>query len=237
MILELPPDVSLKEALESLKADRLPKMAESRREMYKKAAASLARSGIAERALREGQVAPDFALADPTGRMIRLSDLLKSGPAIVSFYRGQWCPFCNLELRALQRELAGFEGAGATLVAITPNKPEVTQGTVEELGLDFPVLSDHDNLVAKSFNLVFEMIPEHVAEYRKIDRDIGELSGTGKWELPVPATYVIDSKRVIRYAFVQLNHHLRAEPSDVVAAAAEVARAGAEVNEPEAQES
>jgi peroxiredoxin len=192
--------------------------------MYERAAAALEASGIASRALGVGDSAPDFELPDPSGRLIRLGELLADGPVIVSFYRGQWCPFCNLELRGLQRALGEVAAAGATLVAISPNKPDVTADTVAELELDYPVLSDHDNQVAKMFNLVYEMTQENIDSYREIGRDIGTLNGTGKWELPVPATYVIDSGGTIRYAFIDLNHRRRAEPSEVAAIAAHLSQ-------------
>jgi peroxiredoxin len=124
----------------------------------------------------------------------------------------------------LQRALEEVESAGATLVAISPNTPDVTMSTVEKLELEFPVLSDHDNLVAKQFNLVYEMTPENVEMYRDHGRDIGTLNGTGKWELPIPATYVIDRSGTIHYAFVDLNHRRRAEPSEVAAIAADLGR-------------
>jgi peroxiredoxin len=192
--------------------------------MYKRAAAALEASGIASRALGVGDTAPDFELPDPSGLLVRLRDLRAEGPVIVSFYRGQWCPFCNLELRGLQRALGEVAAAGATLVAISPNKPDVTADTVAELELEYPVLSDHDNRVARMFNLVYEMTQENIDSYREIGRDIGTLNGTGKWELPVPATYVIDSGGTIRYAFVDLNHRRRAEPSEVAAIAAHLSQ-------------
>ncbi|MGH8948892.1 MAG: peroxiredoxin-like family protein [Acidimicrobiia bacterium] len=197
-----------------------------RRAMYERAAADLEASGISTRALGVGDAAPDFALPDPTGRMVRLRDLRAHGPVIISFYRGQWCPFCNLELRGLQRALVEVEAVGATLVAISPNTPDVTSNTVEELELEYPVLSDHDNQVARMFNLVYEMTPENIEMYREIGRDIGSLNGTGKWELPVPATYVVDSGGTIRYAFVDLNHRRRAEPSEVAEIAAHLSELG-----------
>ncbi len=192
--------------------------------MYERAAAALEASGIEDHALREGDVAPDFELPDAMGRPVRLADLRARGPVIISFYRGQWCPFCNLELRGLQRALEEIREAGATLVAISPNKPDVSLDTIEALDLEFPVLSDHDNRVAKQFNLVYEMTPENIEMYREIGRDIGELTGTGKWELPVPATYVVDRDGRIAYSFVDLNHRRRAEPSEVAAIAAELGR-------------
>lgn len=188
--------------------------------MYQRALATLAESGIVERALGEGDKAPDFELPDAFGEPVRLSELLGNGPVVVSFYRGEWCPFCNLELQALQRAMGDIESAGATLVAISPNTPDITMSVVDRHALTFPVLSDHDNAVARQFNLVYELTPENVENYRAKGRDIPAMNGTDKWELPIPATYVIDTHRVIRYAFVHTNHRVRAEPSEVVAAAA-----------------
>lgn len=189
-------------------------------EMYGRALAALADSGITERALGVGDVAPDFELPNAFGDQVRMSDLLDKGPVIVSFYRGQWCPFCNLELQALQRAIDDVESAGATLVAISPNRPDVTLSTVDKHALTFPVLSDHDNGVARQFNLVYQLTPENIENYRAKGRDIPRMNGTDTWELPMPATYVIDKARVIRYAFVDTNHRVRAEPSEVVAVAA-----------------
>lgn len=196
-------------------------------EMYERALAALDSSGITDRALGEGDTAPDFELPNAVGERVRLSDLLSSGPVILSFYRGQWCPFCNLELRALQRAITDIESAGATLVAVSPNTPDTSLTTVEKHSLTFPVLSDHDNLVAKQFNLVYEMTAENIENYREKGRDIPAMNGTDKWELPIPATYVINSDRVIRYSFVDTNHRVRAEPSEVVAVAARLSGARA----------
>lgn len=188
--------------------------------MYDRALAALQESGAADQALNVGDTAPDFELPNALGETVQLFDLLRSGPVILSFYRGQWCPFCNLELRALQAAMGDIEEAGATLVAVSPNTPDTSLTTVEKHSLTFPVLSDHDSLVAKQFNLVYEMTRENIENYASKGRDIPEYNGTDKWELPIPATYVIDTDRVIRYAYVDFNHRRRAEPAEVVAAAA-----------------
>jgi peroxiredoxin len=192
--------------------------------VYAKAAEALALEGIEDRALAVGDRAPMFELPDAFGTTVRLQDVLDDGPAIICFYRGSWCPFCNLELRAYQRELESVSDAGATLVAISPNKPDVSKDFIDRNELSFPVLSDHGNAVAKAFNLVYTMIPEHVEYYRDHGRDIGDMNGTAEWELPVPATYVIDRGGVIRFAFLDLNHRVRAEPSEVIAVAADLGR-------------
>ena len=212
--------MTLAEELAARAAKGKTTLTEETRQMYERALTSLEESGLADRALGEGDTAPDFELPNAVGEKVCLSDLLEGGPVILSFYRGQWCPFCNLELQALQAAMGDIEEAGATLVAVSPNTPDTSLTTVEKHSLTFPVLSDHDNLVAKEFNLVYEMTQENIENYEAKGRDIPGYNGTGNWELPIPATYVIDTDRVIRYAFVDANHRVRAEPSDVVAAAA-----------------
>lgn len=219
--------MALAEELANRAARGRTRLPNETQEMYERALAALDSSGITDRALGEGDTAPDFELPNAVGERVRLSDLLSSGPVILSFYRGQWCPFCNLELRALQRAITDIESAGATLVAVSPNTPDTSLTTVEKHSLTFPVLSDHDNLVAKQFNLVYEMTAENIENYREKGRDIPAMNGTDKWELPIPATYVINSDRVIRYSFVDTNHRVRAEPSEVVAVAARLGGARA----------
>jgi len=215
--------MTLAEELDARAAQGRTKLPQATQEMYQRALAELDASGTAERALREGATAPDFELPNAVGEMVRLSNLIRLGPVILSFYRGQWCPFCNLELRALQEAMEDIESAGATLVAVSPNTPDNSMTMVEKHGLSFPVLSDHDNRVANQFNLVYEMTAENIENYREKGRDVAAMNGSDKWELPIPATYVIDGDRVIRYAFVDSNHRVRAEPAEVVRVAAALA--------------
>lgn len=191
-----------------------------RKAIYGKAQQHIEASNILDTALKVGDTAPMFELPGADGVTVKLADVLASGPAVVSFYRGAWCPFCNLELRAMSRELDNAEAAGVTLVAISPNTPDTSAKMVDEGELTFPVLSDAENAVAKSFNLVYEMEEGLVDFYKAEGRDIAGMNGSEVWELPVPATYVIDTTGVIQYAYVDLNHRVRAEPSEVIAIAA-----------------
>jgi peroxiredoxin len=153
-----------------------------RKAAYQAQADALAASDILEKALRTGDRAPMFELPDAFGTTVRLAELLERGPVVLSFYRGSWCPFCNLELRALQRELEAASTAGVTLVAVSPNTPDMSRELLEEGGLTFPVLSDHECRVASQFNLVYEMVPEQVEYYRNHDRD-GRLVSSGPGHL------------------------------------------------------
>lgn len=212
--------MSLAEETAALIAKSATMFNDEQKAIYKHAQEHIAASDILETALGVGDEAPMFELPDAHGTKVDLADVLKSGPAIVSFYRGAWCPFCNLEIRAMQRELASAEAAGVTLVAISPNTPDESLGLIDKADLTFSVLSDAENAVAKQFNLVYQMEEGLVDLYRDQGRDIAAMNDSEVWELPVPATYVIDRDGVIRYAFVDLNHRARAEPADVVAVAA-----------------
>jgi peroxiredoxin len=191
-----------------------------RASVYTHQAEALVTSDILRKALRTGDAAPLFELPDAHGTTVRLEDLLLGGPVILSFYRGSWCPYCNLELQALQRELDNVTDTGAQLVAVSPNKPDVSADLVEKLGLSFAVLSDIGSQVADAFGIAFEVLPELRELYEAAGRNLGEMNGSEEWVLPVPATYVIDQTGTIRYDFVELDYRKRAEPSEVVAAAA-----------------
>lgn len=182
------------------------------------ATAALKASGIADRSLAPGARAPDFALPDATGRWIKLSSLLAAGPAVLSFYRGGWCPYCSIELRALQARLGDITAAGATLVAVSPQMPDHSLSTAEKLGLAYPVLSDVGNVVARSYGLVFSL-PEDLREvYAGFGLDLPSANGDRTFELPVPATFVIAADGTVAWRFADADYTKRAEPGDVIAA-------------------
>lgn len=207
---------TLTEQLAARAAASAASMPEERKAAFRRSIEELTASGIADTALGVGDVAPEFTLPNAVGAKVALADLLESGPVVVSFYRGAWCPYCNLELRALQASLDELRAVGATLVAISPNTPDTSLTVVEKHELGFPVLSDAGNAVARRFGLVFEIPPYLEAEYRAIGHDIGAANGDGSWEIPIPATYVVDRERVIRYAFVDVDYKKRAEPAEVI---------------------
>jgi peroxiredoxin len=179
--------------------------------------ADLVASGLSASALREGGVAPDFSLPDARGDIVALKTLLDRGPVVISFYRGGWCPFCNLELRGLQRVLPGIVQMGASLVAISPQLPDNSLSTQEKNQLTFPVLSDVGNVVARRFGIVFTLPTALVEANRAIGRDLAEINGeAGAAQLPMPATFVLDKSGVIRLAFVEEDWSKRLDPDIVV---------------------
>lgn len=209
---------SLKEQLRELQ-DAFSKQApEEVLRVMKKQADLLAHSGIAEQSLGVGAKAPAFELPNADGAIVRLDELLRLGPVILCFYRGGWCPYCNLELRALQQTLPEFERLGATLVAVSPATPDNSLISTEKHSLQFPVVSDRGNRVARQFGLVFTLSQELRTIYKQFGIEIPKHNGDEKYQLPIPATYLIDRDRIIRFAFVHTDYTQRAEPADLVAA-------------------
>ncbi|HQU17412.1 MAG: alkyl hydroperoxide reductase [Chromatiales bacterium 21-64-14] len=182
------------------------------------AAQKLAASGVGERAVNTGRPAPDFALPNLRGASIRLSRQWTRGPVVLSFYRGGWCPFCNLELAALQRHLPDIRSLGAALVAVSPETPDHSLSTAQKHGLEFEVLSDVGDQAARAYGLVF-VLPEALrALYQEWGIDLPAWNGDDSFELPIPATYVIDTGGMVRAAHVSMDYTTRMEPTAILAA-------------------
>lgn len=181
-----------------------------------RATADLRASGIETRALAIGAALPDVVLADVHGATVRLRDIQGDTPLVVVFYRGGWCPYCNLELREWQRLLPGLKDLGARLVAISPQLPDNSLSTAEKNALAYPVLSDSSLAAAHAFGLAFTLAPELVALYSSVGNDLPTLNGNGQWVLPLPATYVFDGQGAVIYRHVEADYRLRAEPQQVL---------------------
>ncbi|MFX1767810.1 peroxiredoxin-like family protein [Paraburkholderia sp. A1RI-2L] len=183
-------------------------------------------AGTIDGALKVGQSAPEFTLPDAFGNKVSLAALIANGPLVISFYRGEWCPFCNIELRGLQEALPRMESLGATLVALSPEKPDHGIVMTEKNKLTFPVLRDFGNEVARQFGIVFQVGQELRSLSKNVFKnDIAQRNGEDSYELPVPATYVIDKTGVIRLAHVDVDYMLgRVEPETVVAALGPIAK-------------
>lgn len=210
--------MSLKEELDALRLEVMAKVPLEIRDAMVRADMELAASGIAQRALKAGDSAPDFKLPDARGTEVRLKDLLASNPVVLIFYRGGWCPYCNLELRALQKALPEITRLGAKLVAVSPQTPDESLSTAEKNALAFPVLSDEGSMTAKSFGIAFDLAEELRPIYARSGHALPEKNGDDSWVLPIPATYVIDTDGIIRLAFVDADYRNRLEPGDVLTA-------------------
>ena len=177
---------------------------------------TLVQTGIAQQSLKVGERAPDFTLPDVYGKPVALSELLKHGPVVLTFYRGEWCPFCNLTLRAYQRILPQIQALGASLVAVSPQTPEHSLSTVEQKELTFPVLSDVGNRVARQYRLVFQLEPTFRTLYTAIGADLPGFNGDPSWELPMPATFLLAPDGTVRLAFVDEDFTHRLEPATLL---------------------
>ena len=183
-----------------------------------RATAELIASGAAQHALKAGDHLPAFTLFDPEGKAVSSADLLAHGPLVISFYRGVWCPYCNMELQALQETLPQFEALGAKLVAISPQNPVNSRKSVRQNNLTFPILSDPQNRVALDFGLRFEM-PDYLIElYTSLKNDLPAFNGDPSWTLPMPGRFVVGQDGVILYAEVNPDYTRRPEPEDMLPA-------------------
>lgn len=169
---------------------------------------------VKSHALKTGEFAPDFTLKNALGESVTLSAEIKKGPVILTWYRGGWCPYCNLALAYLQRFLAQFREAGAELIAITPEKPDETLTTKEKHDLEFEVLTDADNKIAKLYGGVHTLNQEGKVFYK--DRGVFGYYDSEIQEFPVPATYIISPDGRVLYAFVESDYRQRAEPAFIV---------------------
>ena len=195
----------------------------SRRAAFADDIAAVTRSGVVAKAISVGAKAPDFTLKNAVGEKVSLSSMLKTGPVVLTWYRGGWCPYCNATLRAYQEALGKITAAGGQLVALTPEVPDKSLSTREKNELKFEILSDLGQEVARSYGLVVSLTPEVVAIYKGLF-DMKEYNGpaTADDELPLAATYVIDSTGDVRWAFVNADYRKRAEPEDIITALSEL---------------
>lgn len=215
--------MSLQEKLAAFKADfeagKPPyNMTRPALELMHRATAELRASGAADRAIGVGDTAPAFELKGSHGDSVSSEALLRKGPLIVSFYRGIWCPYCNIELQALQAALPKFEQLNASLVAISPQTIVNSRRSSDTNKLSFPILCDSQNKVAERFNLMFTL-PDYLADlYRAAKIDLSVFNADPSWTLPMPARYVIGQDGVIAYADVNPDYTLRPEPEAVLPA-------------------
>lgn len=210
--------MSLTEQLAEFRAGWHQRVPAERQAIMEKHIKELRQGEIAKTMLKVGDRAPEIVLRGAKGGPVDVKKLLAKGPVIVTFYRGGWCPFCNLELKAFQEILPEIKAAGASLVAISPEKPDDTLSTAEKNALGFEVLSDVGQKVGRAFGLVYRFTDELRSVYQAFGLDIPGKNGTpDEWALPVSATYVIDRNGVVIYAYTDVDYRYRAEPREVLA--------------------
>lgn len=183
--------------------------------IMERATAELVASGQAGRAIKAGDRAPEFRLRDQDGNEVSSAELLAKGPLVLTFYRGVWCPYCNIELQAINEVLPKLKALGANVVAISPQTAVNSRKSVRTNSLGFPVLSDTNNDVAAAFGLRFAL-PDYLVElYKKLKNDLPAFNGDPSWTLPMPARYVIGADGVVLYSEVNPDYTHRPDPSDM----------------------
>lgn len=173
-------------------------------------------SGQARNALKAGDRAPNFTLNDTDNKVVRLSDLLANGPVVLTFYRGVWCPYCNIDLQALQEAASEITALGAQLVAISPQNAANSSKAKKDHGLGFPILSDHANAIADAFGLRFRLPDSLIALYKGFGIDLPATNNDDSWTLPMPARYIIAPDGSIAYAEVNPDYTRRPDPSELM---------------------
>ncbi len=176
--------------------------------------AALEGDGAEARILPAGAMLPDITLADTSGRPRRLRDF---GAAVIVFYRGGWCPYCSLQLRAWQKRLPDLAARGLALVAISPQLPDTSLSTAERNALTFPVLSDSEDRAGQAFGVSFALPEELIALYRRFGHDLPAVNGPAGWRLPMPATFLVGRDGRIRFARAEADYRRRVDPDAVLA--------------------
>jgi peroxiredoxin len=170
------------------------------------------------KALSVGDKAADFTLPNAKGGQTSLADLLDEGPVVLNFYRGGWCPYCNLEFKALCDAVPQIKQLGGSLVGISPELPDNSMKTAELLKLNFDVLSDVGNVVSRDYGILMNVPASMRPLYLKWGLDVPAVNGDDSWELPIPATYVIGRDGIITFAYINKNYTERCEPAEIITA-------------------
>ena len=219
--------MTLQARLDAFKADFEAKAPAPAIEAFHRSTRELIVSGIAKAALQAGQTAPEFSLNDPDGNLVSSGRLLAQGPLVVTFYRGVWCPYCNLELQALEEAAEEIRARGANLVAVSMQNASSSRKSQRENKLSFPILTDKGGEVAEQFGLKWA-VQDYVIEFFKgFGVDLPAIHDDGAWNLPMPARYVIAGDGTIQYAEVNPDYTQRPEPSDLFPVLERLARSAA----------
>ena len=202
--------VNLKQKIES----GLPTQAKT---IMHDATKALEETGIEKTILKVGDTAPEFSLPDQNGNLVHSTALLKKGPLVITFYRGVWCPYCNLDLSNLKRYISDFEAANATLLSISPQIARYNSQIIDRQRLPFDLLSDNANEVAEKFGLRWTMVDPLKSLYNdQFKINLPTYNGEDSWTLPMPARFLIDTDGIIKYAEAKADYTNRPNPDELI---------------------
>lgn len=206
----------LAKQLHTVQTDFAQKAPQEVQNIMETALNKLSESGILSRVKKAGDPAPDFSLPNALGESVHLQERLAAGNVILAFYRGHWCPYCNLQLKVLQEYMPKFSQRNASLIAVSPLQPDNTLTLQEKYAIQFDVLSDVGNTIAKKYGLVYRLDEDIVPVYKQFGIDLEKANGENTWELPLTPTYVIDQQGIIQYAHISVDYRIRMEPEDIL---------------------
>jgi len=211
--------LTIREQSEQVKAAAAEALPAEVLEVFDRSIQDFLDQGTPTNSIKTGGVLEPFTLDDATGTPVSLDQLVESGSAVVVFYRGGWCPYCNLALRTYQQELLPqLDTFGARLVAISPQPPDESLSTVEKAGLEFTVLSDPGSRLADRLGIAFEQADDVLAAQRKLGLDLAKVNAEGAIRLPRPTVLIVDRNHVVRFVDVQPDYTSRTEVTDIIAA-------------------
>jgi len=211
--------LTIREQSEQLKAAAAERLPAEVLEVFDRSIEDFLDQGIPADSIKVGDVLEPFTLDDATGTPISLGQIVGSGPAVIVFYRGGWCPYCNLALRTYQHELLPqLDAFGARLVAISPQPPDESLSTVEKAALEFTVLSDPGSRLADRIGVAFEQADEVLAAQRTLGLDLAQVNAEGAVRLPRPTVLVVDEDRIVRFVDVQPDYTARTEVAEIIGA-------------------
>ena len=208
--------MSLQDDIYALQQKSMAKMPPDVLQTMMAATKKLVEGNIVEKAKQIGDAAPAFSLPNMEGETISSKNFLKRGALVINFYRGAWCPYCNLELKALDDVHEQIRENGASLISISPNLPEITRKHYEENPFSFEILSDEGNRVAREYGLVFRLADELIPIYKQFGIKITEFDGNDSYEIPIPATYIVNPAGTIIHAFVNADYTKRMNPEEII---------------------
>ncbi|OYZ23254.1 MAG: hypothetical protein B7Y39_05545 [Bdellovibrio sp. 28-41-41] len=209
-------NVSLNEQLGAMKEASGNMVPADKKEKMMAFAQSLESKHLEKKAPKVGQKLKPFSLTDSVGNVVSLKELIKTGPVMIAFYRGSWCPYCNAQLNDLRNRIDELKSKNITVVAISPDNPEITSGVAEQKKLPFVILSDKDNKYARSLGLVFSVPDDLKKIYMEFGIDLQKSQGNNSWELPLTATFLVGKDGKIIYSFVNSDYTKRADISEII---------------------
>jgi peroxiredoxin len=214
---------TIREQSDQIKAASAERLPAEVLEVFGRSIENLLAGGIPVEVVKAGDQLESFTLDDATGTAVSLDQLVEAGPAVIVFYRGGWCPYCNLALRTYQQELLpALDAFAARLAAITPQGPDQSLSTTEKAGLAFTVLSDPGSRVARGIGIAFQQADDVLAAQRQLGLDLAQVNAEGSTWLPRPTVLIVGQDRTVRFIDVQPDYTARTEVADIIAALAAI---------------